>query len=102
MVADYFEVDRVFEDIAKIFASQFAVSFYKVTNTKSPSREEFRDLVIEFMKNIGYSLDKFPDSEEGIRFKRYCRKLLAKEIDLVKTGENKEVEKRYKYFTQYN
>lgn len=101
-MADYFEVDRVFEDIAKIFASQFAVSYYKVNNTKSPSREEFRDLVVEFMRNIEYSLGRFPDSEEGIKFKDYCRKLLAKEIDLVKSGENKEVEKRYRYFTQYN
>jgi hypothetical protein len=101
-VADYFEVDRVFEDIAKIFASQFAVSFYKVNNIKSPSRDEFRDLVVEFMKNVEYSLDRFPDTEEGVRFKEYCKKLLVKEIDLVKSGENKEVEKRYKYFTQYN
>lgn len=100
-MADYFEVDRVFEDIAKIFASQFAVSFYKVNNTKSPSKEEFRDMVIQFMKNIEFSLDRFPDSEEGINFKDHCRKLLAKEIDLVKSGENKEVEKRYRYFTQY-
>lgn len=101
-MADYFEVDRVVEDIAKIFASQFAVSMYKVNNKKSPSKEEFRDLVVEFMKHIEYSLDMFPDTEEGIKFKDYCRKLLAKEIELVKSGENKEVEKRYKYYTQYN
>lgn len=101
-MADYFEVDRVVEDIAKIFASQLAVSLYKVNNKKSPSKEEFRDLVIEFMKHFEYSLDSFPDTEEGLKFKQYCKNLLIKEIEMVKNGENKEVEKRFRYYTQYN
>lgn len=101
-MTDYFEVDRVAEDIAKIYASQLAVSLFKVNNNKRPSREEFRNTVIDFMKQFDYSLGKFPDTEEGIKFKQHCRRLIEREIDIVKEGKNKEVEKRHKYYTEYN
>jgi len=68
-VADYFEVDRLAEDVAKIYASQLAVSWLKVNNNKKPSKEEFRDLVIEFMSQFDFSLGKFPNKEKGNKFK---------------------------------
>lgn len=101
-MADYFEVDRLVEDIAKIFASQLAVSWLKVNNNKRPSKEEFRDLVIEFMSQFDFSLGKFPNTEEGIKFKEYAKSLLKTEIDKVREGKNKEVEKRYKYYAEYS
>lgn len=101
-MADYFEVDRLVEDIAKIYASQLAVSWLKVNKNKRPSKEEFRDLVIEFMSQFDFSLSKFPDTEEGFEFKEYSKSLLKREIDKVREGGNKEVEKRYKYYTEYS
>jgi hypothetical protein len=100
-VADYFEVDRLAEEIAKIYASQLAVSWFKVNMNKRPSKEEFRDVVIEFMKQFDYSLSKFPDTEEGNKFREYAKSLVKIEIDKVREGNNKEVEKRYKYYTEY-
>ena len=101
-MADYFEVDRLVEDIAKIYASQLAVSWFKVNKNKRPSKEEFRDMVIEFMSQFDFSLSKFPETEEGIKFKEYTKSLLKNEIDKVREGKNKEVEKRYKYYTEYS
>jgi hypothetical protein len=101
-VADYFEVDRLAEDIAKIYASQLAVSWLKVNKNKKPSKEDFRDLVIEFMRQFDFSLSKFPDTDEGTKFKEHARSLIKMEIDKVREGKNKEVEKRYKYYTEYS
>ncbi len=101
-MADYFEVDRLAEDIAKVYASQLAVSWLKVNNNKKPSKEDFRDLVIEFMRQFDFSLSKFPDTDEGTKFKEYTRNLIKMEIDKVRDGKNKEVEKRYKYYTEYS
>ncbi|HYP42463.1 MAG TPA: hypothetical protein VEQ18_00410 [Candidatus Nitrosocosmicus sp.] len=101
-MTDYFEVDRLAEDIAKIYASLLAVSLFKVNKNKNPSKEEFRNAVMDFMKQFQYSLDKFPDTEEGVKFKQHCRELFQRELDIVKTGKNKEVEKRHKYYTEYN
>lgn len=101
-MADYFEVDRLAEDIAKIYASQLAVSWFKVNKDKRPSKEDFRDRVIEFMSQFDFSLGKFPETEEGIKFKEYAKSLLKNEIDKVREGKNKEVEKRYKYYAEYS
>lgn len=101
-MADYFEVDRLIEDIARLYASQLAVSWFKVNSYKYPSKEEFRDKVIEFMEQFQFSLSKFPTTEEGIRFIEYAKNLLIKEIDIVREGKNKEVEKRYKYYAEYS
>ncbi len=100
-MVDYFEVDRLAEDIAKIYASQLAVSWLKVNQNKRPSKEDFRDLVIEFMRQFEFSVSKFPDTDEGIKFKEYARSLMKIETDKVREGKNKEVEKRYKYYTEY-
>lgn len=101
-MTDFFEMDRLAEDLAKIYASQLAVSWYKVNNNKNPSIDEFRNLVIDFMKQFEDSLQKFPDTERGISFKKHCMNLLDKEIKIVQEGKNKEVEKRYKYYTEYS
>lgn len=101
-MADYFEVDRLVEDIARLYASPLAVSWFKVNSYKSPSRDEFRGKVIEFMQQFQFSLNKFPTTEEGIKFTEYAKQLVRKEIDIVREGKNKEVEKRYKYYTEYS
>ena len=101
-MADYFEVDRLAEDIAKIYASQLAVSWFKVNNIRRPSKEQFRDQVIKFMRQFEFSLSIFPDIDEGVRFKEYANNLMQIEIDKVREGKNKDVEKRYKYYTEYS
>lgn len=100
-MVDFFEVDRLAEDLAKIFASQLAVSWYKVNKVKKPSEIDFRNTVVEFMKQFEHSVSKFPDTEEGKQFKKYCQNLLEKEINQVLQGKNKEVEKRFMYYTKY-
>ena len=101
-MADYFEIDRLVEDIARLYASQLAVSWFKVNSYKNPSKEEFRNKVIDFMDQFQFSLSKFPNTEEGIRFIEYAKILLRKETDIVQEGKNKEVEKRYKYYAEYS
>ena len=51
-MADFFEIDRLIEDLAKIYSTAFAVSLLKVNNNKKPTKEEFRYLVTSFMLDI--------------------------------------------------
>ena len=53
------------------------------------------------MKHFEYTLSTFPHNKESENFKKYAMNLLVKEIERVLNGENKEVEKRYKYFVDY-
>jgi hypothetical protein len=101
-MADFFEIERLIEDLAKLYSTQLAVSWFKVNKNKKPTKEEFRDLVVDFMKDFENTLSKFPETNEGIEFKSYTKDQLEKQIKFVIDGKNKEVEKRYKYFAEYN
>jgi hypothetical protein len=101
-MADFFEIDRLIEDLAKLYSTQLAVSWFKVNKNKKPTKEEFRELVVDFMNDFENTLSKFPDTDEGSKFKNYTKSQLEKQIQFVVDGKNKEVEKRYKYFAEYN
>jgi hypothetical protein len=101
-MVDFFEIDRLIEDIAKIYSTPLAVSWFKVNKNFKPTKEEFRIKVTSFMKDFENSLSQFSESNEGMNFKNYSRDLLEKQIQIVLDGKNKEVEKRYKYYAEYN
>lgn len=98
---DYFEIERLVEDLAKIYSTACATSWYKVNHILNPTMEEFRNKVIEYMNHFEYTISTYPNTPESDRFKEYATNLLKKEIDKVRKGENKEVEKRHKYFVDY-
>ena len=98
---DYFEMDRLVEDLAKIYSTACATSWFKLTGGKHPTKEEFRAKVVEFMKHFEYTLSAFPQNPEADLLREHARKNLQSEIANVMAGENKEVEKRYKYFVDY-
>ena len=99
---DYFEIERLVEDLAKIYSTACATSWFKLTNNKHPTKEEFRTKVVEFMRHFEYSLSTYPQTTEANQFRDYARKILESEIKNVLSGDNKEVEKRYKYYVDYS
>jgi len=98
---DYFELDRLVEDLAKLYSTACATSWFKIMGNKRPTKEEFRNKVAEFMKHFEYTLASFPQTPAADQFKDHARRSLDNEIAQVLAGENKEVEKRYKYFVDY-
>ena len=99
---DYFELDRLIEDLAKIYSTACATSWFKISGSLKPTKDEFRGKVIEFMKHFEYTLSTFPQSPAAENFRAYASKKLKDEITRVAAGENKEVEKRYKYYVDYS
>jgi hypothetical protein len=99
---DYFEIDRLVEDLAKIYSTACATSWFKITVNKNPTKQEFRNKVTEFMEHFEYTLASFPKTPIADQFRNHARKSLDIEIARVLAGENKEVEKRYKYYVDYS
>lgn len=102
MAIDYFEIDRLVEDLARLYSTACATAWFKIRGYKRPSQEEFRGKVVEFMKHFEYTLASFPNTPEADQFREQARKGLEKEIAKVLAGENKDVEKRYKYYVNYS
>jgi hypothetical protein len=99
---DFFEIDRLIEDLAKIYGTACASTWFKLSRNLKPTKEEFRDKTVEFMNHFQYSLSKFPENEDGNKFREYANNMLQAETKKVVEGTNKEVEKRYKYFVGWS
>jgi hypothetical protein len=100
-MVDFFEIERLIEDLAKIYSTACATSWFKLAKIKHPSKEEFRLKVVEFMKHFDYTLSAYPQTEDADKFRNYAKRLLNQEIEQILSGNNKEVEKRYKYYVDY-
>ena len=103
MKIDFFEVDRVIEDLAKNYAAPCTTTWFKITNNKKPTHEEYREKVVEFMKQFEGTLShQLPPSEQSTLCLDFVKKQLQAQILLIRRGNNKEVERRYQYYVNYN
>ncbi len=95
---DYFEMERVIEELAKAYPAQCATTWFKITKNHKPSQEEYRNKVVEYMRIFEYLLPTFPPSHETDYLKELVKKSLAREIEKVIKGDNKDVERRHKHY----
>lgn len=100
-MADYFEIDRLIEDLAKIYSTACATTWFKIMKERQPSKDEFRSKVVDFMKHFEYTLSCYPESPEANQLRDHARKILDVEIARILSGNNKEVERRFKYYVDY-
>ena len=100
---DLFELDRVLEDIAKTYAAPAATVWFKVTNNRKPTQEEYHLKVIEFVKKFENLMKScYPENEYSEHLIEYISKNIRYGISSINTGNNKEVERRYRYYVDYN
>ena len=71
---DYFEMDRVIEELAKAYPAQCATTWFKITKNHKPTKEEYRDKVVEYMKQFEYLLTTYPQSLETEKLKELVKK----------------------------
>ena len=95
---DYFEMERVIEELAKAYPAQCATTWFKITKNHKPSKEEYRNKVVEYMRQFEYLLATYPQGLETDKLKDIVKKSLAREIDKVLKGDNKDVERRHKHY----
>jgi hypothetical protein len=101
---DFFELDRVLEDVAKTYAAPSATIWFKVNNNSKPTQEEYHAKVVEFIKKFEDLIkSNFPsENEHSDYLKEYISKNIRYGISSIKAGNNKEVERRYRYYVDYN
>lgn len=99
---DFFEMERVLEELARSFAAPSATTWFKVTNNKSPTCDEYRLKVVDFMNLFENSLtlgyQNYPNSKDILDF---VKKGVRDQSNVILSGKNKDVEKRYKYYVDY-
>lgn len=101
---DFFELDRVLEEIAKTYAAPSATVWFKVNNNSKPTQEEYHQKVVEFIKKFEDLIkSNYPSENEYSNYlKEYISKNIRYGISSINAGNNKEVERRYRYYVDYN
>lgn len=100
---DLFELDRILEDIGKIYAAPSATVWFKVNHKNNPTQEEYHEKVVEFIKKFeNLLISCFPHNDHSDYLKDYISKNIRSAISSVITGNNKEIERRYRYYVDYN
>ena len=99
---DFFEIDRVMEELSHTFGAPCATTWFKVSRIKNPTVEEYRNKVVSFMNlfDSAFFLG-FPSDYTSADLRIHVRDILRSQIESVISGANKEVEKRYKYYVSH-
>jgi len=98
MPLDFFEIERVIEELAKAYPAQCTTTWFKILRNHKPTAEQYRSKVVEYMKQFRYLLETYPQSPETDKLKELVNKALNEEIEKVLQGSNSGVERRYKHY----
>ena len=96
-----FEIERAFDLLPHVVGASWAVIWYRLNGIKKPSREEFRNKVIEYFDLLNPLFDSFSSFEGFESMENYIKRRKNDEIEKVKEGKNKEIEKRYDRYIDY-
>jgi hypothetical protein len=96
-----FEIQRAFDLLPHIVGSSWAVIWFRMKGIKKPTREEYREKTLEYLKMIEPVLDSYPKEAEFAEICKYIEIRKNAEYTKIKSGENNEVETRYDRYVDY-
>ena len=81
MKLEYFEIDRVIEELSRNYAAPCTTTWFKVSENKRPSIEEYRKKVIEFMKHFEHTLSNYyPNNAQKEQLSDYVKRAYKRQF----------------------
>ena len=96
-----FEIERAFDLLPHVVGASWAVIWYRLNGIKKPTKEEFRDKVLEYFELLNPLFESFSKSHELEDIYKYVKLRRNSEIEKIKQGLNNEIEKRYDRYIDY-
>jgi hypothetical protein len=96
-----FEIERAFDVLPHIVGASWAVIWYRLNKVKKPSREEYRQKVLEYLKMLEPVFESYPPDENFVSIRDYIKLRKQEEFKRILSGQNPEVEKRYDRYIDY-
>ena len=96
-----FEIERAFDLLPHVVGSSWAVVWFRLKGIKKPTREEYREKTLEYLKKIEPVFDSYPKEEKFTEMIKYIEFRKNNAYEKIKSGENEEVEKRYDRYIDY-
>lgn len=96
-----FEIQRAFDLLPHVVGSSWAAVWFRMKGIKKPTREEYREKTLEYLKKIEPVFDSYPKDKEFVEISKYIKFRKNEEYEKIKLGGNKEIETRYDRYVNY-
>jgi len=96
-----YEILRAFDQLPHIVGSGWAVVWFRMKGIKTPTREEYREKTLEYLKMIEPVFDSYPKDEEFVAICKYIEMRKKDAYKKIISGENDDVEIRYDRYVDY-
>ncbi|MFB5618609.1 MAG: hypothetical protein ACE5RE_03330 [Candidatus Nitrosomaritimum aestuariumsis] len=96
-----FEIERAFDLLPHVVGSSWAVVWYRLNKIKKPSREEYRQKVLDYLKMMEPIFEVYPEEDTLTAMNKYLESRQKEEYEKIISGLNSEVEKRYDRYVDY-
>ena len=96
-----FEVERAFDLLPHVTGAAWSAVWFRMKKIKQPSRSEFREKTLEYLKMMEPVFESYPKTEEFEAINKYIEFRKNEEYRKIIEGENKEIEKRYDRYVDY-
>ncbi len=96
-----YEILRAFDQLPHVVGSGWAVVWFRMKGIKTPTREEYREKVLEYFKMIEPVFDAYPKDKEFAENCKYIEFRKKDAYEKIISGENEDVEIRYDRYVDY-
>ena len=96
-----FEIERAFDLLPHVVGGSWATIWFRLNQKRNPTREEFREKVIEYFKILDPLSQSFPKNDSFNEMNSYIQRRYNEEIELIRDGKNKEIEKKFQRYVDY-
>jgi len=96
-----FEITRAYDLLPHVVGASWASIWFRMNRRSRPTKEEFREKVAEYFKMLDPITHAFPQEENFKEILAYIKERHEDEIRRILTGNNSEIEKRYKRYVDY-
>ena len=97
-----FEIERAHDLIPHVIGASWATTWFRLNKIRRPTREEYREKVVEYVKYIENLMDAFPKSDNFREIDSFAKKRYKEEIEKILAGKNTEIEKRFDRYIDYD
>ena len=96
-----FEITRAYDLLPHVVGASWASIWFRMNRRSRPTKEEFREKVAEYFKMLAPLTKAFPEEENFKEINAYVKEKHEDEIRRILTGNNSEIELRYKRYVDY-
>ncbi len=96
-----FEIERAFDLLPHVAGAAWATTWFRFNGKKNPTREEYRNKVIEYMALLDPLFESLSDNVALEEIYKYIQSRKKTVIEQITNGLNKEIEKRYDRYVDY-